>query len=114
MKVVVGKNGVVTNVYGPAPVEDPEREWLWVVDDATVVNVGDAFDPKDPKIDGVDVAVFQVLFRHENLIRQLIRALRGTSTAANNSATTQGLPTSANSADVTAAQARAAFKSLIP
>lgn len=65
-------------------------------------------------VDAMDVAVFRALFRHENLIRALIRALRATSTAANNAATSAGLPTSANSADLTLDQAKTAFKNLIP
>ncbi len=49
-------------------------------------------------------AMARVVFRQENLVRQLIRALRTTSTAANNAATTAGLPTTANSADQTMVQ----------
>jgi hypothetical protein len=112
-KIVVGQNGLVTNVMS-APAPDPSTIYEWLVPDSQVVNVGDPFDPKDAQIDGVDTAVFQVLYRHETQIRQLIRALRATSTAANNAAATAGLPTAAASADLTSAQARAAFKALIP
>lgn len=111
-KIIYAQNGVVVNVVAPAP---PPPTWdTWIVDDTVVVSVGDPFDPKDPQIDAVDIATFRVLFRHENLIRDLIRALRGSSTQANNSANNEGLPTTVNSADMTLAQARAAFKALIP
>lgn len=111
-KVVVGENGVVVNVWGPydgRPIEKHE----WVVPDEQVVSVGDVFDIRDPQIDAVDVAVFRVLFRHENLLRQLIRSVR-TNAGINTQANNNGLPTSANSPDLTLAQARDAFKALIP
>lgn len=115
MKAVIGRNGLVVNIVGvnPEPPES-EQEFVLLVDDNFVVNVGDAFDPRESKVDRMDVAVFRVLFRHENLIRQLIRALRATSSGANTQANTAGLPTAAQSADVTLAQAREGFKNLIP
>jgi hypothetical protein len=111
-KLIVGRNGVVVNVVS-APVS-AAGDGVWSVPDAQVVNVGDVFDPKDPQIDAMDVAAFRALFRLENLARQTIRALRASSTAANSAATSAGLPTTANSADLTLAQARDAFKALLP
>jgi hypothetical protein len=108
-KLIVGRNGVVVNVVS-APV-NAAGDGVWSVPDAQVVNVGDVFDPKDPQIDAMDVAAFRALFRLENLARQTIRA---SSTAANSAATSAGLPTTANSADLTLAQARDAFKALLP
>lgn len=113
-KIVIGKNGVVVNVVGPAPELDPNREIEWVVDDATVIGTGETFDPKDPQIDNVDVAVFRVLHRHENLLRQLIRAVRGAGAAANTSCNNESVPSTAASPDLTLTQSRSAFKSLIP
>jgi hypothetical protein len=113
-KLVYGKNGVVVNVVNAPTAAAADYDGIWSVPDATIVNVGDPFDVKDVLIDAVDVASFRVDFRHENLLRQLIRALRASSTAANNAATAAGLPTTANAADLTLAQARDAFKSLIP
>lgn len=113
-KIVIGKNGLVVNVVGPAPVPDPNAETEWVVDDATVVGVGDAFDVRDPKIDAVDRAVFEVLKRHENMIRELTRAVRGAGAAANTSCNNEGVPSTANSQNLTSAQMRTAFKNLIP
>jgi hypothetical protein len=113
-KIIIGQNNVVINVVGPAPQPDPNQIYEWVVADDYPVNVGDAFDPKDVMIDAVDQATFRVLYRHENMIRQLVRALRATSTAANNAATAAGLPSAAQSPDMTLDQARTAFKSLIP
>jgi len=111
MKYVIGKDGVVVNVVN-AP--EPEvGEIAWLVDDAVVVSVGQPFDPKDPQIDAVDVATFRVLFRHENLIRQIIRSIR-TNAGINTASNTNGLPTSANSPDLTLGDARTAFKALIP
>lgn len=112
MKMVFGSSaGVVVNVVAPAP-DIPFRD-VWIVDDATVVSVGDPYDPKDPQIDAMDVAVFRILFRHENMIRELIRAVR-VNNAISTAATNEGLPTTANAPDLTLAQARAAFKALIP
>lgn len=112
-KLVYGKNGVVVNVVN-APADAPaEFDGVWLVPDATVINLGGAFDPKDPQIDAMDVGAFRTLFRHENLIRQLIRTIRTNSTL-NTQATTAGLPTTANSPDLTLAQARDAFKALLP
>jgi transcriptional regulator of nitric oxide reductase len=112
-KFVFGKGGVVVNVVNAPTAAAADFDGVWSVPDATIVNVGDAFDPKDPQIDAVDAAVFQVLVRHENLIRQLIRTIR-TNSALNTQATAAGLPTTANASDLTQAQARAAFKGLIP
>jgi hypothetical protein len=112
MKIVYGKDGFVTNVVNAPPVTF-DGEVGWLVDDAVVVNVGDPFDVKDPQIDTIDVGAFRCLFRHENMIRQLVRAVR-VNAAINTAATTAGLPTSANAPDLTLAQARAAFKALLP
>ena len=121
MKLVIAENGVVVNVVAPVTIYTLEQQLArangvfneWLVDDATVVSVGQVFDPKDPQIDVVDIATFRVLFRHENLIRQLIRAVR-TNAGINTAANTAGLPTSANSPDLTLGDARTAFKALIP
>jgi len=89
MKHVIGKDGVVVNVVN-AP--EPEvGEIAWLVDDAVVVSVGQPFDPKDPQIDAVDVAVFRALHN----INNRVRVLEG-------------------QAALTLAQSRAAFKALIP
>lgn len=112
-KIIYGQNGVVIN-YTSAPTDiDPNVVYQWVVADNFPVAVGDPFDPKDVQIDAVDTATIAVLTRHENLIRQLIRSVR-TNAGINTAATTNGLPTSANSPDLTAAQARTAFKTFIP
>lgn len=111
-KVVVAQNGVVINIVN-ASASDPSPVYYWTVPDSQVVSVGDVFDPHDAQVDQCDQVAFQVLFRHENLIRELIRTVRSNSTL-NTQATTNGLPTSANSADVTAAQFRTAVKSLLP
>lgn len=110
-KLVIAQNGIVTNL-----VADPDvatTSYAWRVADNYAVSVGDAFDPKDAQIDSADQVAFTILFRHENLIRELVRALRASSTTANTQATTAGLPTTANSADVTAAQFRTAVKALL-
>lgn len=112
MKVVYGQNGQVINVVNAAASE-ASPVYQWVVDDAVSVNVGAPFDPKDPQIDAMDIGAFRCLFRHENLIRQLIRAVR-TNAGINTASNTAGLPTSANSPDLTLAQARDAFKGLLP
>lgn len=113
MKFVIGQNNVVINVVNTPPADPNAPVYQWLVPDAQVVNVGDAFDPKDPQIDAMDVAAFRALFRHENLLRQIIRTLR-TNAGLNTNATTNGLPLSAAVPDVTLAEARAAFKSLLP
>lgn len=110
-KLVVGRDGVVVNVVS-APA-GASGDSVWSVPDAQVVNVGDVFDPKDPQIDGMDVGAFRALYRHENMIRQLIRAVR-TNAGINTAATTEGLPTTAASPDLTLTQARTAFKGLLP
>jgi pyridoxal biosynthesis lyase PdxS len=111
MKIIQGQNGVVTNIVSATPADASTMTWL--VDDSVVVSVGDVFDPKDPEIDAMDVGTFRALFRHENMIRQLVRAVR-TNASINTAATTAGLPTSANAPDLTLPQARLAFKSLLP
>lgn len=110
-KVVVARNGVVVNIYNSP--DDVATETLWRVPDSQAVSVGDAFDDRDRQVDALDAAAFQALFRHENLIRELIRALRASSTAANTAATSASLPTTANSADVTLAQFKSAVKALL-
>lgn len=105
--------GRIVNVVS-APDAVGDDVVVWIVSDGTAANVGDVFDAKDPQIDAMDVPSFRSLFRLENYCRQLNRALRASSTAANNAATAAGLPTTANSPDLTLAQARDAFKALIP
>lgn len=112
-KLVYGKNGVIVNIVNVPATPSPEFDGLWLVADGAAANLGDAFDPKDPQIDAMDVGVFRILFRHENLIRELIRTIR-TNSALNTQATTAGLPTTGNSPDLTLAQARDAFKALLP
>ncbi len=112
MKAIYGRNGIVTN-YVSVPEVSSNEEQIWFVDDNFVVGVGDPFDTRDVAIDGVDVATFRVLFRHENLIRELIRTIR-TNAALNTQSTNNGLPLSASVPDLTLAQAREAFKLLIP
>jgi hypothetical protein len=68
---------------------------------------------KDLQVNSIRYAELRALFNHENRLRQLTRALRASSTAANNAATSAGLPTAANSADLTAAQFITALKSLL-
>lgn len=111
-KIIYGQNGVVIN-YTNAPPDDPTVVYQWRVADNFPVAVGDPFDPKDVQIDGVDSATIAVLTRHENMIRQLIRSVR-TNAGISTAATTNGLPTTANAPDLTTAQARTAFKALIP
>lgn len=121
MKLVIAEGGVVVNVVAPVTTYTLEQQLArangifdeWLVDDAVVVNVGSVFDPKDPQIDAVEIATFRVLFRHENLIRQIIRSIR-TNAGINTASNTNGLPTSANSPDLTVGDARTAFKALIP
>src|SRR3954447_23520371 len=111
-KLVIGRNGVVVNIVSaPATVAGDS---VWSVPDAQIVNLGDVFDPKDPQIDAMDVAAFRALFRLENLMRQTIRALRASSTAANNAATAEGLPATASVPNLTLAQTRDAFRALLP
>jgi len=110
-KLVIARDGVVVNLVDSP--DDATTEYVWRVPDSQVVSVGDAFDPNDKAIDDVDAVTFKILFRHENLIRELIRALRASSTAANNAATTAGLPSTANSSDVTVAQFKTAVKTLL-
>ncbi len=49
-------------------------------------------------------ALTRKIFQLENLVRQLVRALRSTSAAANTAASSATLPTAAQAADVTQAQ----------
>lgn len=68
---------------------------------------------KDRIIGQIDRATLKVLYRHENLVRELIRALRASSTAANTAATSAGLPATANSPDLTQVQFLVALKALL-
>lgn len=118
-KVIVGDRatGKVVNVYSPPPppIEGvpPTYTWVeWTVPDNTPVAVGDAFDYRDSMIDAADLTQFKSLQRHENLIRQLIRALRRLPSGGN-AADAEGLPQSASVPDVTQAETRAFFKSQI-
>lgn len=112
-KAVYIRNGVVVNLTDPPGPNLFAPDQVWIADDSIPVSVGDTVDPRDPEIDAVDVATFRALFRHENLIRELIRTIR-TNSQLNTAATTNGLPTTANSSDLTLAQARDAFKALLP
>jgi hypothetical protein len=112
MKAIYGRNGIVTN-YVSVPEPASNEEQIWFVDDNFVVNVGDPFDTRDVAIDAVDVASFRVHFRHENMLRQIIRTLR-TNAGLNTQATNNGLPLSVNVPDLTLVQAREAFKLLVP
>lgn len=110
---LVGRNGIVENVVGGATAPIVASGFDVVLDPTDAVNVGGSYDPKDVSYDKSDTVALQVLFRHENLIRELIRGLRASSAAANTAATTAGLPTTANSADLTVPQFKAAVKALL-
>ena len=75
-KVIVAQNNVVVNIV-TAPPDDPDVVYNLLVDDSYVVNVGDAFDPKDWQINPntqwtqADYVSGQILFNHENRIRTL-------------------------------------------
>ena len=115
MQVIARWNGtewrVVNLVSDPPP--QPDQEVVWDVPNNSTVQVGDVFDPRDKEVDDMDRVILRITYRHENLIRQLIRALRNTSTAANNAATSAGLPTLANSQDLTEQQFKGAVKALL-
>lgn len=111
-RYLIGQAGIVKNIVESA-VAFTQVGFDVLLDPTGTTNVGDVYDPKDVQINNADQVAFTVLLRHENLIRELIRALRATSTAANTAATNAGLPTTANSADVTVAQFRVAVKSLL-
>lgn len=111
-KLIIGDNatGKVVNIVAPAP---PPKDWTeWTVPDNFPVAVGDAFDFRDPMVDSADLTQFKSLQRHENLIRQLIRALRRLPSGGN-AADAEGLPASASVPDVTQTETRAFFKSQI-
>lgn len=110
-KIIYGQNGVVVNIVSPAP-SGPDWD-TWIADDSYVVSVGDPFDPHDPQVDATSIAAMNVTYRHENLIRQLIRTVRSNATL-NTAADANGLPTNANSQDLTKQQFRAAVKSILP
>ena len=109
----IGKDGVVVNVVNVEGDEPVEKGFDVYYDASDVVSPGDSYDPKDVVVNKLDTTVLQILFRHENLNRQLIRALRAVSTQANNAATAAGLPTTAASPDVTVAQFRTFIKNQI-
>ncbi len=113
-RYLIGQNGIVENIVeSDTPIV---MEGYDVLPESLVgpKNVGDTYDLRDVQMQReVSPAVLKVLTRHENLIRQLVRALRATSTAANTQANNAGLPTSAASPDLTDAQARDAFKGLL-
>ncbi len=111
MKIVFGQGGVVINVASTEEEIPPVMTWL--VDDASTIKVGDVFDANDPKMDAAGKLTLRLIFEQENRIRQLTRALRATSTAANNAATAAGLPATADSPDITAAQFRTYCKARI-
>jgi hypothetical protein len=112
-KLILGKDGVVVNIVN-APDTEPSTHTEWLVPDDYPVNVGDPFDGKDPRVDDADVVAMKLAYRHENYLRQLNRALRASSAAANTAANSAGLPSAANSVDVTVGQFRDFAKSLLP
>jgi hypothetical protein len=114
MPWIIGENGTIVNVVGGDQTQRPEagpgQQVLW---SPVGVGVGGTYDSRDVTLaDNVTDATLRVLMRHENMIRQLVRSVR-TNSAINTAATTNGLPTTANAADVTFDQAKAAFKTLL-
>jgi hypothetical protein len=112
-KLILGKDGVVVNIVNAPDDAYPSTHTEWLVPDDYVVSVGDEFDGKDPAIDDADVVAMKIAYRHENYLRQLNRAFRASSTAANTAANAAGLPSAANSGDVTVAQFRGYIKTLL-
>jgi hypothetical protein len=78
-------DGETQNLSGPQPyaVSSTDVRQVWTVTAKTAAELDTI---KDQKVGNMDGAILQIAFRHENLIRELIRALRATSTAANNAA----------------------------
>jgi hypothetical protein len=120
-KFIVAQNNVVTNIVN-APPADPNVEYMLLVDDSYAVNVGDPFDPKDWQVNPntsmtqADYVSGQVLFNHENRLRNIVLAIRlitSTVTGAQ-AANNVGLPTNAQSQQVTATQFKNAVKGLLP
>jgi hypothetical protein len=114
MPWIIGEGGVIVNVVGGDQTQRPTaqvgQDVLW---SPVPVGVGGTYDVRDVTLaDNVTDATLRVLLRHENMIRQLVRSVR-TNAGINTAATTNGLPTSANAADVTLDQAKAAFKTLL-
>jgi hypothetical protein len=114
MPWIIGEAGTIVNVVGGDQTQRPEglpgQHVLW---SPVGVGVGGTYDVRDVTLaDNVTDATLRVLMRHENMIRQINRAIR-TNAGINTAATTAGLPTVANSADVTFDQAKAAFKTLL-
>jgi hypothetical protein len=76
-KVIVAQNGVVINIVNYVEDDPAQTVYNLLVDDTYVVNVGDAFDPKDWQINPntqwtqADYVSGQILFNHENRIRTL-------------------------------------------
>ena len=114
-KFVVGQNGKVINIVNELPM-DPDTILYWSVADDYVVNVGDPFDPKDWQVDNADYVLGQVGYNHENRIRAIVQAIRGiTSTVTGaQAANAAGLPTTAQSGQITPAQFKNAVKGLLP
>ena len=102
-RYIVGQAGVIKNIV-ESPVAFTQAGFDVLLDATGVANVGGSYDPKDVKLSAADQVAMTILFRHENLIRELIRALRASSTAANTAATNAGLPLTANVPDVTQQQ----------
>ena len=114
MSWIIGQNGTVVNVVGGDQTQKPEagagQQVLW---SPVPVAVGAAYDPRDVTLaDNVTDATLRILLRHENMLRELIRSVR-TNAGINTAATTNGLPTAANAANLTIDQAKAAFKALL-
>lgn len=101
-------DGTNTQTFPSGPTQQADLVSFFAATDAAEDSAA-----KDAQLNAVDAATLKLLFRHENLLRELIRALRASSTAANTAANSAGLPTSANSADVTVVQFLAAWKSLL-
>ena len=81
-KVIVAQNGTVINVVNAPPDDSADDVYNLLVDDTYVVNVGDPFDPKDWQVNPntqwtqADYVSGQILFNHENRLRNLVLAIR--------------------------------------
>lgn len=113
-KYVVAQNGVVINIV-QASSDDTLPIYQWAVPDSQVVNVGDAFDYRSFSYDHADYLLGQVLFNHENRIRDIVRAIRDISSSVSgaSAANTEGLPTTAASGDITGAQFKTGVLALL-
>jgi len=121
-KIIVAQNNVVINIVN-APANDPNVVYNWLVDDSVAVSVGDPFDPKDWQVNPnnttysqADYVSGQILFNHENRLRALVVALRAvnSTTTGAQAANAAGVPTTAQSGQITANQFKTAVKNLLP